>query len=35
VTAFSNQIGDGPVILATLDVINRDFSQLAPPPATT
>jgi hypothetical protein len=35
VTAFSYQINDGPVILATLEVINREFSQLATPQATT
>jgi hypothetical protein len=35
VTAFSYQINDGPVILATLEVINREFSQFATPQATT
>jgi hypothetical protein len=35
VTAFSYQIDDSPVILATLEVINREFRQFAPPQATT
>jgi hypothetical protein len=35
VTAFSYQTSDGPVILATLEVINREFSQFATPQATT
>jgi hypothetical protein len=35
VTAFSYQINDGPVILAALEVINREFSQFATPQATT
>jgi len=35
VTAFSYQINDGPVILAMLEVINREFSQFAMPQATT
>jgi hypothetical protein len=35
VTGFSYQINDGPVILATLEVINREFSQFATPQATT
>jgi hypothetical protein len=29
VTAFAYQINDGPMILATLEVINREFSQFA------
>jgi hypothetical protein len=35
VTGFSYQINDDPVILATLEVINREFSQFATPQATT
>jgi len=35
VTGFSYQINDGPVILATLEVVNREFSQFATPQATT
>ena len=35
VTAFSYQINDGPVILATLEVINGEFRQFATPQATT
>jgi hypothetical protein len=35
VTAFSYQINDGPMILATLEVINREFSQFATPQTTT
>jgi hypothetical protein len=31
VTAFSYQINGGPVILATLKVINREFGQFATP----
>jgi hypothetical protein len=35
VTGFTYQIDDGPVILATLEVVNGEFSQFAPPQATT
>jgi hypothetical protein len=35
VTSFSYQIDDGPVILATLEVVNREFRQFATPQATT
>ena len=35
VTGFTYEINDGPVILATLEVINREFSQFAAPQATT
>jgi hypothetical protein len=35
VTAFSYQINNGPVILATLEVINGEFRQFATPQATT
>jgi hypothetical protein len=35
VAAFSYQTSDGPVILATLELINREFSQFATPQATT
>jgi len=35
VTAFSYQINDGPMILATLKVVNREFSQFAPPQTAT
>jgi hypothetical protein len=35
VTALSYQVDDGPMILATLEVIYREFSQFAPPQATT
>jgi hypothetical protein len=34
VTGFTYQIDDGPVILATLEVVNGEFSQFAPPQAT-
>jgi len=34
-TTFAYQIHDGPAILATLEVINREFSQFATPQATT
>jgi hypothetical protein len=35
VTAFSYEINDGPVILATLEVINREFRQFATPQTAT
>jgi hypothetical protein len=34
-TTFPYQINDGPVILPTLEVINREFSQFATPQAAT
>src|SRR5258708_36097265 len=35
VTSFSYEINDGPAILATLKMINHEFSQFATPQATT
>jgi hypothetical protein len=35
VTTFPYQINDGPVMLAALEVINREFNQFETPQVTT